>query len=461
MIATYRLLFALICIVLGATAAWASTYTTLHTFRDGADGQWPSTGLVVGPGGALYGADSQAVFKLEQNDQGVWSFTPIFYPKSTVSALVGTPGALYGVQTSGGTAICTGFACGTLVALTPPPAGKQAWALTVLHQFTGGSDGARPWGLALGPDGALYGTTVAGGGAAACGSYNGVNTGCGMIYALGRATGKWTETLLHPFAGGSDGAMPMAAPSFDSAGNIYVTTFEGGATAPSKKAVDPSCAGNGDIARLAVIGRATGTIIYTVMWFALCEVFGPQNIESVFLNYIDDINQARPAAAAAANGGIFTTEGGGHFQLCPELGSNGCGDVAKLTAPANGSTPWTMSLIHAFQQTDGAVPYGALLADGASTLYGVTKYGGADSLACEDVTGLPYGCGVLYTLTKGASGWGWGGVVHGFGNVALGAEPVGQLLLYKGAVLGVTTYGGDTSGACAPYGCGVVFSFTP
>jgi uncharacterized repeat protein (TIGR03803 family) len=46
------------------------------------------------------------------------------------------------------------------------------------------------------------------------------------------AKGKWKETMLHSFKGGSDGNAPLGAVTFDKAGNLYGTTEEGG---------DPSC----------------------------------------------------------------------------------------------------------------------------------------------------------------------------------------------------------------------------
>src|SRR3984885_3721495 len=66
----------------------------------------------------------------------------------------------------------------------------------------------------------LYGTTFDGG-----------------VYKLGTvfeltpsSNGRWTERVLHDFAGGKDGAAPYASPIFDAGGNLYVTTRYGGAS---------------------------------------------------------------------------------------------------------------------------------------------------------------------------------------------------------------------------------------
>jgi len=98
----------------------------------------------------------------------------------------------------------------------------------------------------------------------------------------------------------------------------------------------------------------------------------------------------------AANELVVAGEGGGHPAECALLGNAGCGVVAVYTAPKTGTAPWKATVIHSFSQTDGAQPYGSFLADGASTLYGVTQYGGPASIACKDISNLSLGCGVIY-----------------------------------------------------------------
>jgi uncharacterized repeat protein (TIGR03803 family) len=126
-------------------------------------------------------------------------------------------GNLYGTTDSGGAPmscnITTG--CGTVFQLDP------SGTLTVLYSFTWSSDGGNP-GSALIADavGNLYGTTQEGGALDRCRPY-----GCGTVFQL---TPSGSLIVLHTFTG-SDGASPPAGLIADAAGNLYGTTYGGGA----------------------------------------------------------------------------------------------------------------------------------------------------------------------------------------------------------------------------------------
>src|SRR5882757_2646268 len=115
-------------------------------------------------------------------------------------------GNLYGTTVDGGT-----HAAGTVFRLAPTASGP--WKETVIHNFTGGPDGANPHSvLALDNAGNLYGTTVSGGlNPQIC------NGGCGVVFKLKLNSGKWTETVLHQFTGGTDGGAAYSGVVLDTA----------------------------------------------------------------------------------------------------------------------------------------------------------------------------------------------------------------------------------------------------
>ena len=259
----------------GSGGTW--TETVLHNFeRD--DGYYPVAGLALDEDGNLYGTTvyggvygSGTVFQLAN---GTWTETVLHsfgqgtdgntpYAGLTLDA----HGNLYGTTTAGGA-----YNLGTVFEITP---GNGTWTEKVLHSFRGNrKDGVEPWaGLIFDSDGNLYGTTTVGG-AHNLGTVFEVTPGssgtwtekvlhsfnghdgeapyAGLIFdasrnlygttewggALGRGTvfqlmpgsdGTWTEKVLHSF-NGHDGGLPVAGLIFDAAGNLYGTTYAGGAT---------------------------------------------------------------------------------------------------------------------------------------------------------------------------------------------------------------------------------------
>jgi uncharacterized protein YceK len=163
------------------TADWRETI--LHTFRGGADGADPEAGLIMDANGTLYGT------------------------------------------TALGGAGCPGGGCGTVFMLTPPAAGETRWAENILYRFRAGADGAVPYGgLSIDANGILSGTTSVGGG-------GGCKYGCGTVFELSPpAAGetRWTENILHRFAGGTDGDDPEAGLIMDASGALYGTAYYGG-----------------------------------------------------------------------------------------------------------------------------------------------------------------------------------------------------------------------------------------
>jgi uncharacterized repeat protein (TIGR03803 family) len=219
-----------------------------------------------------------------------------------------------------------------LAALAP------AQTFTVLHNFTGFSDGWGPYaGLIQDPAGDLYGTTSLGGDPNCTPGYG---YGCGVVFKLDTAG---TETVLHSFWG-SDGTNPVAPVLRDKAGNIYGTTSRGGSS------------GYGTVFKIDTAG--TETVLYSFTG-------GPDGCYPYQ--------------------GVVVDKSGTVFLTTSECGSSGYGTIFKVDSAGR------FSLLHSFtgRSSDGAYPwYGHLTMDWAGTLYGVTSGGGA------------YGNGVLYELSK-------------------------------------------------------------
>lgn len=182
--------------------------TVLHSFRGRGDGTDTLTSLMRDFAGNLYGTASAGgsfqgpcigsgcgtVFKLAPNGKlkVLHTFTGGADGASPLGLVRDAAGNLFGTANSGGDPDCTvGGVSGCGIVFKLDARDK----LTVLHTFSGGFDGGSPnTGLAQDPAGNLYGTTSAGG-----------SSGRGVVFKLD-ITGKMT--VLHAFTGGSDGGNP-------------------------------------------------------------------------------------------------------------------------------------------------------------------------------------------------------------------------------------------------------------
>jgi hypothetical protein len=408
--------------------AEAASLTTIYKF---APSIWPMTGLVSGPGGALYGATNKTIYELVQETNGKWQEKTIF--GTGAATLVGSTTALYAATNTGN----------TVFELDPPAKGSTVWKGTVLHVFKGDKDGSEPLGLALASDGSLYGTTQLGGGASACGSMNGVPTGCGTFFRLSKVNGKWVELLIHAFEAGADGANPVASPSFDAAGNVYLTTSAGGLKSAKLSGVAPAlissyrsprnaAPGCGDVIEFAI--KSGVQVQYQEDLEDLCDgiwkvrmAYPESEVWNSFAAGFKQTTSMFPFAATPADEVIFSTVGGGdQSEFCLETSFAGCGNVAEMSR-TSAAKPWEGKVLHEFSGSDGFGPSGALTADGSTKLYGVA---GSAVGKCPN-----QGCGEVFVLNLGKTGWAWEGVLYRF---TTDVFPVPQLTLYKGKLLGTT-----------------------
>jgi uncharacterized repeat protein (TIGR03803 family) len=171
------------------------------------------------------------IFKLTPSKSGGgWTETVLYRFKPTgdgfapEAALVFDPsGALFGTTLRGGfySSFC-GSGCGTVFRLTPPAKRRGAWSEAIVHEFTG-SDGGSPLGAVIfDRTGNLYGTT-------SVGLLNG-RVFSGTVFRLSppRRAGNWTESVLIRFGTSGGPEAPAAGVILDQAGNLYGTTLAGG-----------------------------------------------------------------------------------------------------------------------------------------------------------------------------------------------------------------------------------------
>jgi len=195
------------------------TETVLHRFTGIPDGQNPTAGLILDSAGNLYGTTEfggsisgggyGTVFKIDPTgvETVLYRFQGIPDGAYPYAGLIrDSVGNLYGATLYGGGG--SGLGSGTVFKLDPQ--GVES----VLHHFSGGSDGEAPIGLVQDASGNLYGTTLRGG------------PGYGVIFEINSAG---TQTLWS-FDVRIDGGAPYAGLVRDATGNLYGTTNLGGGT---------------------------------------------------------------------------------------------------------------------------------------------------------------------------------------------------------------------------------------
>jgi len=345
-------------------AMQAQTFSVLHYFSGGGDGANPYAGITVGGSGVLYGTATRggssgyygAVFKLSQVNSS-WVFSP-------------------------------------------------------LHEFTGGSDGGNPLGgVVIGPNGALYGTTQNGG--ESLGTVFELRpplTVCKAILCY------WNETVLYSFMGLPDGEHPgYENLTFDSSGDIYGTTYEGG-TNDEGTAFELTPSGGG----------------YT---------------ESILHNFGSGTDGEEPYAGVVLDtaGNVYgTTYGGGTGTEC----GGGCGTVYQLM-PSNGG--WLENVLVNFDVANGFYPIGGLIIDDSGNLYATTFGGGQND-----------GGGVVYKLAPSGGGFTYS-ALYTFSSRSPCGSAGSVAMDAAGDLFGVCYEGGAQAEGwifeltnCSPQGCSVV-----
>jgi uncharacterized repeat protein (TIGR03803 family) len=396
------LAFAVIFILaLAAMPSGAQTYTVIHSFGSGTDGFYPVGGLwweeTLGTyyGTTEYGgaSDDGTIFRFAEAD-GVWNYSVVHsFDGSDGYRPFAAPGGGLGV----GTTFEGGLGYGTIYDLSGAKFSGPIYSFCSLANC---SDGAYPMGGVVNVTTTYFGTAEEGG------AY-----GQGTLWKLvksGFTDPTYTFSVLHAFAGGSDGAVP-ASRLID---NIYGTTVYGTTV----------YGGPSNLGTVFALDTSSGEVTI------LHSFSGPDGELPIGALYLDN-----PGGASDIFG---TTQEGG---------ADGWGTVFEISAAGE------FSVLHSFTGgADGAKPEGDLTTGNAgnNSVIGTTFEGGAN------LSGLGNPSGTVFNVTTG----GVFTVLYTFCTTSGcpdGAGPAGALVGGgSGDITGVTTYGGA-------YNKGVAFQYAP
>jgi uncharacterized repeat protein (TIGR03803 family) len=197
------------------------TESVLHSFVP-AEGVNPQSTVLLDGTGNIWGTTTSglncsgqgSVFELTPSGSG-WTANVIHVfqgppndgsdPEGGLTA--DGSGNFYGATAGGGPS-----SSGALFEVTP---NGNSWTYSV--PFTGFVGAGIVGSLVRDANGNLYGT-----------AYDGGSAGTGAVFKLTPSGGGWTYTSLHDFTGGVDGANPFGGVTFDANGHIFGTASAGG-----------------------------------------------------------------------------------------------------------------------------------------------------------------------------------------------------------------------------------------
>jgi uncharacterized repeat protein (TIGR03803 family) len=227
-------------------------------------------------------------------------------------------------------------------------------------------------------------------------TYSGGAFGGGTVFELSpNGSGGWNESVLYSFCSATnctDGSSPRSNLIFDSLGNIYGTTYSGGDGGD----------GNGTVFELSPSGGGwTETVLYNFCSQSGCAD-GGNPVNGLIMDTEDNL-YGRTYGGGWTEQVIYNFSGGFNSSYAGlTMDANGnifgvSGNTAfELSPDGNG---WTATVIFpkfcsVFK--DGCGPQDTPVLS-AGNLYGTTQYGGKH---CDR-----YGCGVVYELIPGKKGW--------------------------------------------------------
>ncbi len=339
------------------------------------------------------------------------------------------------------------------VSLVGSPTRSSAQQETVLYSFGNGTDTSDPQGNLTADSAGNFYSTSDGGGA----------YGLGTVYELTHnSDGTWSEKILHSFGNGHDGSRLRSGVIFDSAGNLFGTTIEGGAQnlgtvfeltrkangTWSEKLLHSFNGTDGTNGWDKLIFDASGNMFSTT---AIGGTYGQGTLYEMMpkagggwsFKVLHHFGNGHDGAQP--QGGLILDAAGNLYGATTYGGRNGYGTVFELSPKTGGS--WTEKLLHSFTNdgVDGTNPFSSVILDAAGNLYGTTIGGGA------------FASGTAYELMH-TSGGGWTEkILHSFPDSSGtdGSDPwPGLRFDAAGNLYGSTQFGGAD-------GAGTTFKLTP
>jgi uncharacterized repeat protein (TIGR03803 family) len=385
----------LIALLFTFPVAQAQTFSVLHTFT-GPDGLIPYSGVALDNAGNLYG--------------------------TTYGGGVSGWGTVYQLKRHG-----------------------SSYIHYQLHSFTGGDDGAAPYGgVVFGPDGQLYGTTLGGG-------YNGVVFSLRPRASICPAVScPWTETVLYSLGPDGNYGAYYGNVAFDQSGNLYgATAFGGRYSGGTVYQVSPSGGswmgtviytffGAYDPAHDVIVdnaGNLYGTTIYGGQ-FGKGQVFKLQPNGSGWTEQVI-ASLGAPGTGGYTTCGLIRDSAGNLYGALTGDGANA--SVFKLSPSAG---DWQLSVLYTWNLSNHALgPNGNLVLDTNGNLYGTTYSLGT------------FGYGNIFKLTPNGNSWTYLDL-YDFQNNGDGSYPTGDLSIdHDGNIYG--TASADQGGL------GTVWKLTP
>jgi uncharacterized repeat protein (TIGR03803 family) len=347
--------------------------------------------------------------------------TGAFNPHAGV--IQGSDGNFYGTTVNGGSGLY-----GTAFKL--PASG----ALSILHSFTNGVDGATPLaGLTQASDGNLYGASL-----------HGVGASLGTLF---RMTPSGAFTHLHGFGGGDDGGNPLASLVQGSDGNLYGTASTGGSNGVGTVF---SLSTNGLFTPLWSFNSANGSCPAGSLvqgsdgkLYGTTSAGGTHDLGTVFSlstngSFNSLVSFDYTAGAYPSNGLVQATDGAFYGTAASGGTNGGWGTVFRLTADG------MLTPLHSFNYEDGANPVGGLVQASDGNLYGTTSQGGIG------------GQGTVFQITTN----GRLSTLVWF-NGPNGANPQGALIQARdGSFYGTAEFGRTGYNGASGSGDGLVFRLT-